>query len=75
MCNYCNWRLPRGIVIERGLQPEETNADSQCWFFQKSSEDKTVLSEPRYVDTGSMFDHAERLNLIFTLFTGEIVQV
>lgn len=44
-------------------------------FFKKSSEDKTVLSEPRYVDTGSMFDHAERLNLIFTLFTGEIVQV
>lgn len=42
-------------------------------IFQKCSEDKSVFSEPRYLDTGSMFDHAERLNLIFTLFTGEIV--
>lgn len=42
-------------------------------FFLKSSEDKSVFSEPTYLDSGRVFDHAESWNLIFTVFTGEIV--
>lgn len=60
------------MVIKR-IPARESKCSFSMLFFLKSSEDKSVFSEPTYLDSGRMFDHAEILNVIFTLFTGEIV--